>query len=90
MKNNNITLGILGGILAGATLGFLFATKKGAKTRKKIAEKASDFKETVKDSTEKLIDTIYQCRDNTTILDEESIKFRNLKDMNKSVFYDTK
>ena len=36
MKNNQVILGVLGGLAAGALLGILFAPHKGSKTRKMI------------------------------------------------------
>ena len=39
MGNGKILLGVLAGAAAGATLGILFAPKKGSVTRKKIIKK---------------------------------------------------
>lgn len=49
MKNNNVLLGILGGVAVGAALGILFAPAKGSETRKKIADKGNDLKDNFKD-----------------------------------------
>ena len=38
MKNMNIILAVLGGAIAGAALGLLFAPHKGSDTRAKIKE----------------------------------------------------
>lgn len=58
MKNNNVLLGILGGVAVGAALGILFAPAKGSETRKKIADKGNDLKDNFKDSLSKLTDKI--------------------------------
>jgi gas vesicle protein len=54
MSSNKIITGVLAGVATGAALGFLFFTKKGAKTRKKIAEKGADALNELKDTLEKL------------------------------------
>lgn len=43
MKSGKILLGVLAGIVTGATLGILFAPHKGTKTRKKITKKSEDY-----------------------------------------------
>ena len=43
MKNSDVVVGILGGLAVGAILGILFAPDKGSNTRRKIAEKGTDF-----------------------------------------------
>lgn len=50
MKSSNVLLGIVGGLAAGAVLGVLFAPDKGTNTRKKIAKKSSDLKDSLTDS----------------------------------------
>ena len=44
MKTSNTIISVLGGIVAGAALGILFAPDKGTNTRKKIAKKSNDAK----------------------------------------------
>lgn len=96
MKNNNVTLGLLGGIAVGTALGILFAPAKGCDTRKKIVDKSSDLKGTLKDSTGKLSEKITQTLSHlksdsqqllgnaAEILKDEKSNFANLKDINKS------
>ena len=97
MKNNNLLLGILGGVAIGATLGILFAPAKGSDTRKKIAEKGSDLKENFKDSLSKLSEKISKSvegfkddaeeliADAEQKIKEEKANLDNLKDINKSI-----
>lgn len=48
MKTSKTILGVLGGVAVGTALGFLFAPDKGINTRKKIAKKSSDTKDSIK------------------------------------------
>ncbi|MBM6498545.1 YtxH domain-containing protein [Flavobacterium macrobrachii] len=97
MKNNNVLLGILGGVAVGAALGILFAPAKGSETRKKIADKGNDLKDNFKDSLSKLTDKISKSvegfKDEAQDLiaeaeqkiKEEKTNLENLKDINESV-----
>ena len=97
MKNNNVLLGILGGVAVGAALGILFAPAKGSETRKKIADKGNDLKDNFKDSLSKLTDKISKSvegfKDEAQDLiaeaeqkiKEEKTNLEKLKDINKSV-----
>ncbi len=58
MKTNNIAIGILGGIAAGAILGILFAPAKGKDTRKQIAKKSNDYASELKDKFGDIMETI--------------------------------
>ena len=97
MKNNNLLLGVLGGVAVGAALGILFAPAKGSEKKKKIADKGSDLKDNFKDSLSKLSDKISKSVDGfkdeaedliaeaEEKLKEEKANFDNLKDINKSI-----
>lgn len=60
MENSNNTSKIIGALLVGAAvggiLGILFAPDKGSETRKKIAGKTNDLKESVKEKFNTLFD----------------------------------
>ncbi|RKS95615.1 gas vesicle protein [Flavobacterium limicola] len=58
MKNNNVALGLLGGLAVGTVLGILFAPAKGCETGKKIVDKSTDLAESFKDSSGKLSNVI--------------------------------
>ena len=60
MKNSNLAVGILGGLAVGTVLGILFAPAKGSETRKKIADKSTDLKDMVVETTGKLSDKFSQ------------------------------
>ncbi|MFE3849427.1 YtxH domain-containing protein [Flavobacterium sp. LB3P45] len=97
MKNNNLILGLLGGITAGTVLGILFAPAKGSETRKIIADKGSELNDNLKDSVCKLTDKITQTftelkndsqkmlGNNSDILAEQRADLENLKEINKAV-----
>lgn len=56
MKNNQVILGVLGGLAAGALLGILFAPEKGSKTRKMIADKGEGYAEDLKNKFNDMFD----------------------------------
>lgn len=43
MTKKKIIVGLVAGVAIGGVLGYLFATEKGGKTRKKIAEETGNF-----------------------------------------------
>ena len=58
MANTKTTLGFIAGAAIGAIAGILLAPDSGANTRKKIAEKAGNLKDAVKDSTSDWLDNL--------------------------------
>lgn len=48
MKNNQVILGVLGGLAAGALLGILFAPDKGSNTRKMLLDKGEGYADDLK------------------------------------------
>jgi len=58
MKNNQVILGVLGGLAAGALLGILFAPHKGSKTRKMILNKGEDYAGELKNKFDSLHDNV--------------------------------
>ena len=58
MKNNQVILGVLGGLAAGALLGILFAPKKGSKTRKMLADKGEGYADDLKSKFNNMYDTV--------------------------------
>jgi len=58
MGAGKVFASVLAGAAAGAVLGILFAPDKGTETRRKIAEKGSDFAGSVKDTYNDISDTV--------------------------------
>lgn len=58
MKSGKFFLGILAGTAAGATLGLLFAPKKGKAMRKSLVGKGEDYVGAVKDKLDDLFGDI--------------------------------
>lgn len=58
MSNTKVILGFVAGAAVGALAGILFAPDKGSKTRNKIAGKAGDITDSLKDSFNKFVDGV--------------------------------
>ena len=90
MKTDKVVLGILGAAAVGAALGILFAPDKGSATRKKIASKGNDLKDSLKTNLNSLSEKaneVYsslkgEVKDAKEDLDHE---IANLKNINKSI-----
>lgn len=58
MKSNKALLGVVAGLAAGAVIGILLAPDKGENTRKKIAKKAGDLKDNLKEGYDDTISSL--------------------------------
>lgn len=58
MKAGKMILGILSGAAAGAAVGMLFAPKKGADTRKRIADRSNEYMYETKSKFNDLADNL--------------------------------
>lgn len=74
MKSGNVVLGIVSGLAVGAILGVLFAPDKGSNTRKKIARKSNEFKDTVKESFNDFLTSVEDQYHNLTSKAEEMVE----------------
>lgn len=90
MKTDRVVLGILGAAAVGAAIGILFAPDKGSATRKKIASKGKDLKDSLKTNLNNLSEKaneVYsslkgEVKEAKEDLDHE---IANLKSINKSI-----
>lgn len=90
MKTDRVVLGILGAAAVGAAIGILFAPDKGSATRKKIASKGKDLKDSLKTNLNSLSEKaneVYsslkgEVKEAKEDLDHE---IANLKNINKSI-----
>lgn len=87
MKTGNVLLGILGGFITGAAVGILFAPDKGCNTRKKIAQKGKDLKDSVKDGYNDFITSVEDQYSNLTSRAEDLMKDgkENIERINKEI-----
>jgi gas vesicle protein len=58
MNAGKVFLGVLAGVAVGATLGVLFAPKKGSSTRKRISRKSDEYVNTLEDKFNEFIDGV--------------------------------
>ena len=58
--SSKILVGFLAGAAVGALAGILFAPDKGSNTRRKIADKSGDIKDSVKNSYNEFVDGVKQ------------------------------
>jgi gas vesicle protein len=58
MNSGKVVLGVLGGIIAGAAIGILFAPDKGSEIRSKIVKQGEDYLDSIKDRFNSLLDNI--------------------------------
>ncbi|MBL7730700.1 MAG: YtxH domain-containing protein [Chitinophagaceae bacterium] len=71
MSSSKVLVGFLAGAAVGALAGILFAPDKGSETRKKIAGKAGDLRDAVKEKFNALGDTL---RNTFSHVEEEAEK----------------
>ncbi|OCB76054.1 YtxH domain-containing protein [Flavobacterium crassostreae] len=77
MKTDNVILGVLGGLAAGAILGILYAPDKGEKTRKRIKDKSMDCADDLKCKLDAVVENI-------------SEKYNDLKKESKEMYAEGK
>lgn len=58
MESNKVVVGVVAGVAIGALMGILFAPAKGSKTRKRVMQKATAFKEELQSKMEDLVDGV--------------------------------
>ncbi|GIZ08170.1 YtxH domain-containing protein [Flavobacterium sp. UMI-01] len=74
MKTSKTIIGVLGGVAVGAAIGILFAPDKGTNTRKKIADKSNDTKQSIINSIKELLDTFSEKYDSMLTKAEELVQ----------------
>jgi gas vesicle protein len=58
MSSGKILLGVIAGVAAGALLGVLFAPDKGWNTRKRIAKKADEYADGLREKFDEFLDAV--------------------------------
>lgn len=84
MKSSSILLGLITGVVVGATLGVLLAPEKGEKTRKKIVSKTKDAKNKLKESFDDFVDSVSE-KYSTLKEDGEELLNKEKKNLKKNV-----
>ena len=85
MNNGKLLTGVLLGAAAGAILGVLLAPDKGSETRKKISKTSADFKDSIKQKfngiveelTNKYEDAVASAENLVEVGKEEAMKAKN-------------
>jgi gas vesicle protein len=87
MKTSKTIIGVLGGVAVGAALGILFAPEKGSKTRKKIAKKTNEAKDSLKGNFDEFLETVSEKYDSLVIRGEDLLEEgkEELKDAKKQI-----
>jgi gas vesicle protein len=58
MESNKVVVGVIAGVAIGALVGVLFAPAKGSKTRKRVMNKATAYKDELQSKIEDLVDGV--------------------------------
>jgi gas vesicle protein len=58
MRSGNVLLGVIAGAVAGAVVGMLVAPAKGSTTRKRIAQRGTEYAEDAKEKFGEYIDAL--------------------------------
>lgn len=58
MESNKVVVGVIAGVAIGALVGVLFAPAKGSKTRKRVMNKATSYKDELQSKIEDLVDGV--------------------------------
>ncbi len=90
MKTDKLVLGLLGAAAVGAALGILLAPDKGSETRKKIASKGKDLKDSLKTNLNSLTEKVNEAYSSLKgevkeAADDFNHEIANLKSINKSI-----
>lgn len=90
MKTDKVVLGLLGAAAVGAAIGILLAPDKGSETRKKIASKGKDLKDSIKTNLNSLTEKVNEAYSSLKgevkeATDEINHEIANLKSINKSI-----